>query len=237
VTQFTAAGVFEALLKLYWRDSEKGSSIWGDKSPTYTRHVAKIARTFPEARFVHIVRDVRDVAASSWRAWGSNPYRTSQRWADAVLLPSSDARGADIALMELRYEDLLTNPSMEIAKICEFIGITYSDEMLAFKKSPENLGDTKGARGVVAGNVNKAAEVFSREQIRNVEAIGQDALVAFNYSVDGVRDRKRLSTSQLWWYRLGDGLRHLAREMKTRGIRRGASFVWQFFKQNIKTGS
>ena len=49
----------------------KGKSRWGDKTPGYARHMPSIERALPEARFVHLIRDGRDVALSVIPlAWG-----------------------------------------------------------------------------------------------------------------------------------------------------------------------
>jgi hypothetical protein len=61
----------------------QGKPRWGDKSPPYTAHIPLLARLFPQARFVHVIRDGREVAASlasqpfwSGTANGSAPNAT-----------------------------------------------------------------------------------------------------------------------------------------------------------------
>ncbi len=52
----------------------QGKTRWGEKTPQYLRMMGRIARTLPEARFVHIVRDGRDVALSCCR-WSGGRQR------------------------------------------------------------------------------------------------------------------------------------------------------------------
>ena len=66
-----AAGVFDGLIRTVASAlGQTGWTCWGDKSPSHIGHVGLIARQFPGARIIHIVRDVRDVAVSSRKAWG-----------------------------------------------------------------------------------------------------------------------------------------------------------------------
>ena len=81
---YTAAGVFEALIRLETGATVDTDKVWGDKSPSYTRHLGLLQDHFPSARFVHIVRDVRDYCLSNNRAWGKNMIRAAQRWTDDV---------------------------------------------------------------------------------------------------------------------------------------------------------
>jgi hypothetical protein len=50
--------------------SKQGANRWIDSTPTNIPHMFRISRDFPEARFIHIIRDGRDVALSlEKRAW------------------------------------------------------------------------------------------------------------------------------------------------------------------------
>src|SRR5687767_7251824 len=59
------AGALRAFYGLY--AEKQGKPRWGDKTPIYVEHMRGIAKALPEARFVHLIRDGRDVALSRIR--------------------------------------------------------------------------------------------------------------------------------------------------------------------------
>jgi Sulfotransferase family len=93
----------------------QGKSAYGDKTPAYVRRIAFLADRFPQARFIHLIRDGRNVATSLLenRLGHRRLNETAQYWADCVIR----SREAGLALQttryrEVRYEELVMNPSM-----------------------------------------------------------------------------------------------------------------------------
>jgi hypothetical protein len=106
---------------------------WGDKStPGEFRYLDKLALVFPGARYVHIVRDGRDCVASSIRAgfFEGDYYQAAYAWRDNVRVCRRFGRGRSAHFLELRYEDLVTSPAREVARLCRFLGIEPVDAML-----------------------------------------------------------------------------------------------------------
>ncbi|HEY9524112.1 MAG TPA: sulfotransferase [Thermopolyspora sp.] len=105
---------------------------WGDKRPSYFQHVKMIRRLFPDAQFVHLIRDGRDCVASlkemPWYTLGT--YHAIANWADAIDIGRrhGSALPGD-AYYELRYEDLTADPERELRKLCRFIGEEYDPTM------------------------------------------------------------------------------------------------------------
>lgn len=230
------AGIVEALIRHDCGTAMGGRRVWGDKSPTYTRHVGLLKQQFPQARFVHIVRDVRDVARSSREAWGVSPLRTAQRWVDSVLEPERQAIGFESDLLQVRYEDLIMNPWEVVRSICTHLGVAYSDELLQLRRPSENLGDAKGLTTILPNNSGKGATYFKIATLEKIERIGCEGLRAFGYPCDPFCSPLRLGRTSMGCLRLVDGLKHLLREIRGRGFREGVNFVWQFFRQNLRSG-
>ncbi len=104
---YTAAGIFEALVR-HDAGALAKNIIWGDKSPSYIRHINLINDVYPNARFIHIIRDPRDYCLSIRKAWGKNMYRAAQRWRDDVAKCRNEGRqNVGSRYFEFRYEDLL----------------------------------------------------------------------------------------------------------------------------------
>ncbi|GIG82371.1 sulfotransferase family protein [Planotetraspora kaengkrachanensis] len=109
-----------------------GKPRWGDKRPSYYRHVEILTRLFPDAQFVHIVRDGRDCVASlkemPW--YKPDSIGAMANWAEAIDFGRRHARKlpAD-TFYQLRYEDLTADPEAELKKLCTFIGEDYDPAM------------------------------------------------------------------------------------------------------------
>ncbi|MEM9374004.1 MAG: sulfotransferase [Planctomycetota bacterium] len=101
---------------------------------TVHRHFDRILSVWPDARFIHLVRDPRDVAPSVIRmGWAGNVYHASERWIGAERAWDRVAdRIAPSRLLELRFEDLLADPRGQLAHVCAFVGVPYDDAMLSF---------------------------------------------------------------------------------------------------------
>jgi hypothetical protein len=132
-----------ALYRLY--AERHGKPRWGDKTPPYVRRMPVIARALPEARFVHLVRDGRDVLLSRRRrGMGADKSiaETAAQWRNRVLAARRQARRLRGRYLELRYEDLVADPEPPLRRICEFIELDYDPGMLRYhERAPERLAE------------------------------------------------------------------------------------------------
>jgi hypothetical protein len=121
-----------AFYELYAK--RQGKRRWGDKTPNYIQFMPRIARSLPEARFIHLVRDGRDVAISRASRAIDDPAGAgfqAKRWKRRI----NKARRVSKKLehyMEARYEDLVTDPEPTLRRICEFIELKYDPAMLRY---------------------------------------------------------------------------------------------------------
>jgi hypothetical protein len=111
---------------------EHGKRWWGDKTPRYLTHINLLADLFPMARFVHVIRDGRDVALSE-----VDLHRLHRRAASIAFMWRRKLRAGRAAAnavgeryTELRYEDLLSEPERELRRICRFLGFGFEPAML-----------------------------------------------------------------------------------------------------------
>lgn len=115
----------------------RGKSRWGDKSPPYLRHIAAIHEGLPEARFIHILRDGRDVAVSLRPLWfspGESMEALATHWVEQIREARRQGQGTAFYL-EVRYEDLLARPVRELHRICRFLDLPYDDRMMAYHET------------------------------------------------------------------------------------------------------
>jgi len=128
--RFVVAAPFEAYA------ARHGKPRWGDKTPHYVHHVDHLLRLWPRARFVVLVRDGRDVALSLRRMpFGpNNAWAAAQWWARGIRAGAGAQREHPDAVLTVRYEDLARRPAGEVRRVCGFLDLSYSDDMLALEE-------------------------------------------------------------------------------------------------------
>ena len=116
-----------------------GKARWGDKTPPYIEIVPQLARMYPQARFIHLVRDGRDVARSfQSRGWVGSEWLhdNGREWLRAMecywRLMRSELRER---ILLIYYEDLVREPEETLRKICHFIGEAFEPQMLSWQKT------------------------------------------------------------------------------------------------------
>lgn len=127
----------------------QGKPIVGDKTPGYARELPSLHALWPTARFVHLIRDGRDVCLSilSWkrarnwkvgegaarfRGWNEDPVGTAALWWEWHVRLAREAGqelGGEV-YYELRYEALVSRPAVECRALCAFLGVPHDDRML-----------------------------------------------------------------------------------------------------------
>lgn len=140
----------------------QGKPRWGDKTPAYMLSVQRIGRTLPEARFVHLIRDGRDVALSQ-RARALNeqppPVEQAVRWVKRIR--KSREQAATLKgprYVEARYEDLVREPEATLRRVCEFIELPWDAGMLSYhERAAERLSEMAGELRAEGGHSTQEA--------------------------------------------------------------------------------
>lgn len=158
-------GVAEAARAFYELCAESAAKPrWGDKSPSYRRRMRRIQAVLPEARFVHIVRDGRDVALSLMEVpWGPRTVtEAAQTWAADIRRARRQATRLR-HYMELRYEDLVAEPDVWLHRVSEFVELPWDERMLDYHgRAEERIGEF--ARDfAMRGGVTMSAEERARQ--------------------------------------------------------------------------
>lgn len=113
---------------------QAGKSLVG---ATVHRHFDRLLWLWPDARFIHLVRDPRDVARSCiGMGWAGNVWTGVERWITAEQLwDRLRHRLTEARMLEVRYEDLLAEPDRVLARTCAFVGVDYDPAMLTYSCS------------------------------------------------------------------------------------------------------
>ena len=143
-----------------------------DDTPYSILHADQLMQVYPNAKFIHIYRDPRDVVASyATKFWGGNDYIAIARRINAVLeqWASIKERLDTSAYMEIRMEDLLENPSSTLESIAGFIGVD-SD----FPMDSHDLSKGHSGRWKQDIPLDQQAEV-NQILANSIEMMGYDA--------------------------------------------------------------
>jgi hypothetical protein len=126
---------------------EQGKSRWGEKTPTYVQRMKLIQRALPEARFVHVIRDGRDVALSvlDRTVRDLTAADIARRWQKKIAKARADAPRLH-HYVEIRYEDLILDTEPVLRRVCEFIELDFDQAMLTYhERSGERLKEMERA--------------------------------------------------------------------------------------------
>ncbi len=137
----------------FMRDPARRTSPSARRGTSY--HLPLIAEVYPDARFVHIVRDGRDASAVARRtAWGPTTVKeAAEEWRSSVAAGRAAAPALGERLLEVRYEDLLADPEPAIPRIYAHDGLEGAvDEALAGcrRQGEHRPPGQPGRRGQVA---------------------------------------------------------------------------------------
>jgi hypothetical protein len=111
-----------------------GKSRWGDKTPRYVEHIPFLNALLTDARFIHLIRDGRNVALSYADVpFGPKTVAGAARlWAARVSAGIRGGRPLGERYLEVRYEDLVEHAEGETKSICSFLGLDFDPGMLDY---------------------------------------------------------------------------------------------------------
>jgi len=127
--------VFAALASLHARHSGKNGHLrLIEKTPYHVFYMDQILGYFPDACFLNIVRDPRDVVSSRLKmptAAHQSVHQFAEDWLQCIRSAEDFAARHPQKIHTIRYEDLVQNPEKELQDICSFSDLTYTPAMLS----------------------------------------------------------------------------------------------------------
>ena len=140
-----------------------------EKTPHDLLHMSTLGRLYRSARFVHVVRDGRAVAASLVKQRWIDPASgepvwycasieaASRYWAQVVAEIRSQASSVPGRYLEVRYESLCTHPEDTMRTVLAFLGEAWSPQVLEHERSDAKHSARESSTAAVAGAVGTAA--------------------------------------------------------------------------------
>lgn len=171
------AEVIDAVFMSY--ADTRGKHRWGDKTPIYVRSIPMLASQFPTARFVHVIRDGRDVALSYLSVpWGPNDiWLAARKWKQDVS--AGRRHGAHLPpsrYLEVRYEDLIRDPRGSLERICRVADLSFVEQMLEYHRDGSERLASPEAHKAYHASASKPPTAGLRDWRTQMSP---DALIAF----------------------------------------------------------
>lgn len=156
----------------YWDQTGRpegagGGRVYIDKSPAGSPWVGMAATVFPEARVILALRDPRDCVVSGFRQnfrMNHGMYRmlsleSAAVYYDALMGAIEAARAArpDIAVCEVRYEDVTADVEREARRVIDFLGLPWRDEVLSYRARVDPAAVSTPSARRVAKPVDRAS--------------------------------------------------------------------------------
>ena len=177
----------------------QGKPLVGDKTPDYVRSIGLLHKLWPNARFVHLIRDGRDVCLSmlewpkvhprpgDFATWAEDPVSTAAWWwqHNVKLGRLAGNSLAPHLYYELRYESLVTRPREQCEALLHFLHLPFDEAVLQFHaERPEadpGLEKKRVGLPVTSGLRNWESEM-SAQEVERFEAVAGNILDELHYA-------------------------------------------------------
>lgn len=179
---------------------------WGDKNKLWKEKLNRVVEIFPDVKFIHIVRDGRDVACSFKDIAKSNfnsKYAPSlpseiisiaERWKQNIsFIENFEKHILPQNFYTISYEALIQRTEKCLSGICDFLEISFSDHMLYYKFSnssavfePSEFMEWKQKliNPPDVKNIGKYKSQLTELELKEFESIARKQLLKYNYHID-----------------------------------------------------
>jgi hypothetical protein len=215
---------------------QRGKDLVGEKSPRYVLRMQTLHELWPSARFVHLIRDGRDVFLSSrsWSAkrvargakptsiarltgWKHDPVGTAALWWKWHVQAGRDSGSVlgEGLYREVGYESLVARPEQECRRLAAFLELPYDAAMLSFhagrsrETDPTAALDAKEAWLPVTRGLRNWRTEMTDAELERFEALAGDLLRETGYKVGDPPARSK---------KLSEVLEMFRRDVRTRGF-------------------
>lgn len=135
------ARVVDEVFMAYAAEKFPEARLWGDQSPINTFFLPYVQHVFPKGRFIHMLRDGRDVISSMVERHGAGHLDEAiYRWTESIRRTDAFQKKVPAdQYLEVRYEKLVQAPEETLQGICCFLKIDYQPQMLDYYKLPTTM--------------------------------------------------------------------------------------------------
>ena len=151
---------YRELVNDFLRQKQAASGGKPHVGATVHRNFDRLRFLWPDARYIHLVRDPRDVARSVvQKGWAGNIYQASEFWIQAEnCWDSLVTQLTSDQAIEIHYEDLVMRTEAVLTEICRFVGVDYSEKMLGYRSRCAAVSAARSQPGRAVEDEALAAE-------------------------------------------------------------------------------
>ncbi|ABG51866.1 sulfotransferase [Trichodesmium erythraeum IMS101] len=185
----TLVAVFSSVYDIYAEAWD--AKIWCCKSLANVHYFPQINAYLPNAKYLYLYRDGRDVAVSFKEAVVGQKhfFHIAQQWRKdqhAALKIKKQLRGEQF--FSLSYEDLINSPELSLYNLCGFLELEFSPTMLDFYNSREASNTSSSStlwsnvsKPIIKKNSNKFLSKATKEEVKIFESVAGDVLDSLGY--------------------------------------------------------
>lgn len=167
----------------------QGKSRWGLKC---NNRFDEYLRYWPNAYFLNMLRDGRDVLSSQLNTGSFNKSagEVAKGWIQTHSRFQRLLERGDVNACFVKYENLTTNPVVEVARVCEFLKVRPVAEMLDFHRRPltiystSHLSMNRISKPIDSSRIGRWRRDLTPEQLGDFTAIAGAMLSEFDYQMD-----------------------------------------------------
>jgi hypothetical protein len=186
--QRSFAYLINAINRAHGRFKGADFTCWGDKTPLNSYHASKIVRVFPDARFIHLIRDPVDVLYSYLdRGLFDDLPSAVDRWRSSIKAVQDFSATSD-AVFDVRYEDLVSEPESTVASVTRFLDVQMDEDAIRDRDHLEELSDIAWfehfehvSQPISTEHVGKGRREFSPDTLRRLHRHLGDACQKLGY--------------------------------------------------------
>lgn len=172
------AYLLNAFYEQYRNEHGIASQRWGDKTPLNTFSMHELYAVFPDAKFIHIIRNPYDAIVSYVKAGIYDNYEdATNRWRNAVEAAFEFGERYPDAYIEVTYDALVKDTTSVVESLCAYLDIAYEADMLAMKEGDE-MGDVnmhahheRVMRPIDTSSIGKGVKALEAHEIRQISEI------------------------------------------------------------------
>jgi hypothetical protein len=216
--------ILDALYRIRTRGS--GATRWGDKTPSYVLYLPVLGAILPNAQFIHVIRDGRDVTLSAHKKWGAHRwymdhYYLLRNWVMHVEHGRAASRdlGAD-RYLEIRYEALVAETESVLARVCAFLGEDLHPAMLDHTALARHQigpgGHVEVRQPISAASVGRWKTEMSEFYCKVADHVAGPTLSSLGYGLSGLPGLSGTELLRLQILAAKYALTHVGRQTLTR---------------------
>ncbi len=187
----------------------RGKQVLVLKTPDDIRYIDFLLKLYPDAQYIHIFRDGRDVACSTVAQkgsllgddildYGEISYETAmRRWYDWEKKVRSIFDGTGFSCIRISYEDLVMYPEETLRKVCEGVGVKFEEAMIQYNRCeheyPEweaGSTDAKQKTCIDTGSIGRWKKQLDKESLLKLEALSGELLETLGYELSTSREER-----------------------------------------------